>query len=231
MKRAIMVAISVILALCLCAPIAVAQSTNSADKLTTGELGAEWWQWVLSKPTKVNPMNGNYTGGAQCSGEAVKGVWFLAGSFSNIAQGGQAVERTCTAPAGTSIFFPVINVECSVVEGDGTNEAELRACATGIMDDVDANTGSITAAVDGNDVLADHSSRADTPLFTWVIPRDNVFNSLLGRNLPPGPSDSVADGRWVELPPLSKGEHDIEFGGSFYEGDLIQENTYHLTVK
>jgi hypothetical protein len=53
----------------------------------------------------------------------------------------------------------------------------------------------------------------------------------LGRDLPPGPSDSVADGRWVKLPPLSKGEHDIEFGGSFFGGSLIQENTYHLTVK
>jgi hypothetical protein len=41
----------------------------------------------------------------------------------------------------------------------------------------------------------------------------------------------VTDGRWVKLPPLSKGKHCIKFGGSFFGGDFIQQNTYHLTVK
>jgi hypothetical protein len=175
-------------------------------------------------------MNGDYTGGAQCAGGGAGGVRFLAGSFSNIAEGGEPVERSCNTPAGLPIFFPVITVESSVAEGDGKNEAELRKAANSVMDDVEANTDKIYAKVDGKDVLATRSRRADSPLFTWVVPKNNVF-ILLGRDIPPGPSKAVTDGIWVKLPPLSKGHHVVKFGGSFFEGAVIQKNTYHLTVR
>jgi hypothetical protein len=36
---------------------------------------------------------------------------------------------SCTVKAGTKIFLAVSSSECSTLEGNGTTEAELRACA------------------------------------------------------------------------------------------------------
>jgi hypothetical protein len=40
----------------------------------------------------------------QCEGEFVDGVFFLAGTL-----GGGDAKRTCTVPARTALFFPVVN--------------------------------------------------------------------------------------------------------------------------
>src|SRR5262245_38045217 len=66
-----------------------------------GRWAAEWWQWVLGIPAAVNPLTD--TTGAQCAQRQVDTVWFLAGSASG------PVVRSCTIPAGVSLFFPLIN--------------------------------------------------------------------------------------------------------------------------
>ena len=76
MKRAIVVAISVILALVVAAPIASGQSSSQSQSLP--ELTAESWNWVISK--NPSPLEGSYKGGARCNGE-VDGVFFLAGAL------------------------------------------------------------------------------------------------------------------------------------------------------
>ena len=88
MRRIIVLALSVILALVVVAPVASGQvGQGSKASGTAGELAAAWWQWGLSKPAAENPIfGGSYTGGPQCDGQPVtdtKGKkWFLAGSFS-----------------------------------------------------------------------------------------------------------------------------------------------------
>jgi hypothetical protein len=52
----------------------------------------------------------------------------LAGTF-----GGSAV-RQCIIPAGTSLFFPILNTECSVAGGDGKTEQDLRKCVKAQID-------------------------------------------------------------------------------------------------
>ena len=59
-----------------------------------------------------SPLDGSYTNTAQCEGEYVEGVFFLAG-----AGGSKKVDRTCTVPADMPIFFPVSNVVCSEAFG------------------------------------------------------------------------------------------------------------------
>ena len=52
--------------------------------------------------------------------------------------------------------------------------------------------------------------------------------------MPAGSYEGVADGLWVTLPPLSKGEHTIHFemsAPSVGEEGFSQDNTYHLTVE
>ena len=65
-------------------------------------MGAKWWKWVLAIPASQNPIFDQT--GADCGLGQNGGVWYLAGTT------GGAVTRTCTIPAGKSIFFPIINV-------------------------------------------------------------------------------------------------------------------------
>ena len=109
MKRVVLMALSVVLALALAAPTALGQVGQGAKASgEAGELTAAWWQWALSKPAAENPLIGDYDGGSQCDGEPVTDVsgktWFLGGSLSQ-----EPVVRTCTAPVGTQFFFPVVN--------------------------------------------------------------------------------------------------------------------------
>src|SRR5829696_7667000 len=92
-KRAIMIALSVILALVVAAPIASGQQASQSQDL--GKLTAAWWTWAAQDPS---PVVGNYEGGEQCEGEFVDGVFFLAGTT------GGTAERTCTVPADTALF-------------------------------------------------------------------------------------------------------------------------------
>jgi hypothetical protein len=99
-KRAIVMAISVLLALIVAAPIASGQSSSQSQ--TIGKLTGDWWNWAVS--TNPSPLEGSYTGGTQCDGSFVDGVFFLGGSQTK-----KAVKRTCTVPANTPILFPVVN--------------------------------------------------------------------------------------------------------------------------
>jgi hypothetical protein len=106
---------------------------------------------------------------------------------------------TCTVGAGTKVFIVGFSVECSTFEGNGTTDAELRACA---------RAGDLQAApriaVDGRVI---HVAEVETPLLHITLPPDNLFG------LPAGtPGLSVGHG-WVALHhPLAPGVHKIEIG-------------------
>src|SRR5918993_3667834 len=93
-KRALVMAISVLLALIVAAPIASGQS--SSQNQTIGKLTGDWWNWAAS--TNPSPLEGSYKGGTQCDGSFVDGVFFLGGSTTT-----KAVKRTCTVPSNTPI--------------------------------------------------------------------------------------------------------------------------------
>jgi hypothetical protein len=143
-------------------------------------------------------------------------VWFLAGTP------GTSSPR-CTVPADKAILFPVINGECSSVEGNGTTDAELRACAQGQMDLVTT----LGASVDGVPVdLGPNGSRFrfQSPLFQITWAPNNGFN------VPPGTGASVADGFWVLLRPLDAGRHEIDFHGAIPAFNFQLDVHYLVTV-
>jgi hypothetical protein len=185
---------------------------------TYGEWGARWWQWALSIPAAVNPVTD--TTGQFCGVGQTGHVWFLAGTF-----GGNAT-RTCTVPPGRMLFFPFLNAVCSTVLGDGTTEAELRACANGSVDAILAAPQTIlTVTIDGQPVQDLETYRAQSPPGTFVItfPPGAVFG------IPAGPSASVSDGLWLMLAPLSPGNHVISFGAVTPTFSFTV--TYNLTVQ
>src|SRR5215218_10325858 len=215
-KRAIVVAISVILALVVAAPIASGKSSSQSQNL--GQLTAEWWNWAIS--TNPSPLEGSYKGGAQCNGEYVAGVFFLSGSLATDPE-----TRTCTVPAHTPILFSPFNYLCSEVLGDP--EPLDTACATPTTDAVIDPSSSFYARVDGKDA---NQQRIASGLFQWTIPVDNTLA------LPAGTYESAQDGLWVYLENgLNKGQHTVQFGGTFkhtpigdYEGTKV---TYNLTAR
>jgi hypothetical protein len=220
-RRIVVIALSVMLALVVAMPIASGQTEPPVtDSQTLGELGAEWWTWALEEPRSTNPLQ-DKDKASQCEGTTTfEGgeVLFLAGTFS-----GNTVERECTVSSETWLFFPVVNTVNLEPEGTFT-EQQLRTLSNRQMNQFLARS-TMFVTVDGEPIaISEQENRADTPLFTVNLPKNNVFG------VKPEPYDAVADGVWVLLPPLSEGTHTIEFGGTFNGGAFTQDNTYVLTV-
>jgi hypothetical protein len=221
----VVMALSVVLALVMASPMATAQVGQGAKASgKAAELAAAWWIWALSEPVATNPLIGedpNY-GETQCDGQPDSDVpgkkWFLAGTLD-----GSEVERTCTMPVGTQLFFPVGNYVFLITEPDETEE-EARQVVNDFIDSVLADPEfSMSVTVDGREIKPKRIVRADSPLFTATVPEDGL--------LPAGSYEGVTDGLWASLPPLSKGEHTIHFEISAPNVGFSQDNTYYLTVE
>jgi hypothetical protein len=176
----------------------VAPPHSSSHGHTYGGWSAEWWRWFLSLPVDEHPALG-----ADCNNGQSGQVFFIAADFT----GGSSVD--CTIPPGKAIFFPIINAECSTVEPPpffGADEEELRACAECWTDVVVVDSLEVTL---DDEALEDLGSyRAASPLFTFDYPEGNIFG-LPGS----GSAESVSDGYWILLHPLSAGEHVLSFSG------------------
>ena len=207
MKRAIVMALSVLLALLVVVPMAFGhggQGSKASDK--TAELSVAWWQWALSKPEEDNPLIGSYKGGEQCDGRPVSPTpgktWFLAGSFNT----GEKVKRTCTAPDGTKLFFPVVNTVAFPFAKGETRKNQRQLVKQFIRDVVNDPDFSMSVTVDGKEVKSNRIDRALSPVFSITLPEDNIFGIPAGQY-----NDVSSNGLWVTLPPLSKGKHKIHW--------------------
>jgi hypothetical protein len=238
MRRVVLMALGVILALALAAPVALGQpGQGSTSTEASSKLAAGWWQWGLSKPLDTNPLFDSYTGGPQCDGQPLTDTlskeWFLGGSL-----GGGAVERTCTVPTGTQLFFPAFNIAVIRNPADpGDTEAHLFDQAHGYVDATVADPDfSMVVTVDGKAVPKKNIVRAEAGLFSGKSPL------LVSETNPSGSYEAVADGYWVTLPALSRGKHTIAWKVSAPNADTdpftegvqhfaAQDITYHLTIK
>jgi len=106
--------------------------TAFADDNQLSGLTAQWWQFMLSIPTGVNPLV-DLTG-VDCVIVQRGPVWFLGGTFS----GGSAT-RTCSVPESEGLFFPVVNQVFFNTPNCGQNGVsftadQLRRQAAAIVD-------------------------------------------------------------------------------------------------
>jgi hypothetical protein len=239
-KRAIVLALSVILAIVVAAPIASGKQASMGKSI--GAFSDNWWNWAFENPTATSPLVGDYSGGEQCDGfqEGNKtGVWFLAGEFAlegDLETGfvGEAT-RECTVPADTPIFFPVFNSTCgeapTVEQDDGTFTGDPKPytkCAKDFLDQ-GLEGADPFATIEGTDLpITDLPiTRAGSGLFTWEIKNDDN-----PQGLPAGSYKTATDGLWVYLPEgLAPGNYTIEFGGSYFGGGLVLDITYNLHVE
>jgi hypothetical protein len=132
---------------------------------------------------------------------------------------GGSATRSCTTDK-TTFLVPLINVECSTAEGEGTTFVELSACAKGFADDFTH----LRLKVDG---------RAVGNLKSLRVQAESTFTSVDGNvfGIPPASNSKfAADGYWA-LITLTPGQHTITFGGFYRPFDFRPEATYHLLVQ
>ena len=148
------------------------------------------WTTVLQTPSAQNSFG---TGGAAYA------CWNIgSGTVAPFAPFVTSVP-SCTVKPGTKIFVTASSVECSTFEGNGTTDAELRACAEA----GDATTASVT--VDGHSVPV---TEVETRLMNIVLPADNLFGLSTGTT-----GLSVGHGWVAHLNPLTPGTHTIVGSG------------------
>jgi hypothetical protein len=182
--------------------------------LTYGDWSVKWWQWALSIPKDHNPLID--TSGQRSTQNQSGPVWFLAGTL------GGSAERTCIIPSGKAILFPISNNECSFAEyPNAKTESELRSSAKADIDQV----ANLNVVIDSVVISGLEKFRFQSPSFFLTLPENNILG------LPAITTQSVSDGFWILLHPLSPGKHEVHFGGSCSADIVKVEATYHLTVE
>jgi hypothetical protein len=195
--------------------------------LSYQDLEARFWQTLLSIPV-VDGDHPLFSGGPIDAGD---GIVFLAAPFGG-------AELDVTISAGTALFFPIVDVECSELEPDpfhGDDEEEQRACANDWMDQV----YDLTATIDGRSVnnLATAYRFESKQFVMGPLPENNVFE-FFGLDAPAGTTTTAVDaGYYLFLAPLSVGEHEIHITGKLDPftpdddgDDFLIDTTFHITV-
>jgi hypothetical protein len=202
---------------------------------TFSEWDAEWQQWAYSIPVANHPLfdNGNCTVGQ--SGK----VWFLGGKFCTNTDpqcGHYKVQRSCTVPRGTYIYFPVDNGEDSaleerIVEHPDDPSFQLIGTMRQGWDPWVAGPTSDYLFIDG--VRVPHLERysVQSVVFGFTIPDDNYLKALYGlpNDFPAGYYSPAVDyGRYIMLAPLPPGKHSIQMAADW--GGWGFQVTYFITV-
>ena len=169
-----------------CAAVVAAPAASAAPAPVHLDAGlTALWTTVLETPSAQNAFG---TGGTAFT------CWNLSGG--TVAPFGPSGVPSCTVKPGTKILVAASSVECSTIEGNGSTEAELRACA----EQADAQTAP-SVTVDGQSVPV---REMETPLMHIVLPADNIFS------LPAGTTGlSVGHGWVAHVDPLTPGTHTI----------------------
>lgn len=197
---------------------------------TYGAWSADWWQWLRSIPADVLAPDGESPGHPliaegylDCSLNQPRGhVWFLAGT-----EGGDAM-RSCVVPRQKALFFPLVNAVFYNAEGEDYTVAEKREALSDFLD-LACRLGS---TLDGTPtVFALTTVRTQSPPFLLETASPDIW----GEDALVDP-EAVADGFWVMVPPLPRGEHVLQFTGSVCDPDTGEpwftvDVTYNLFVR
>ena len=182
--------------------------------LTYGQWSAEWWKQAVRQTGA--PGTPFAAGAVSCSSMGTRNVVFLVGTTAV-----SPVERSCTISKHAAVLLPAINGECSQAEGNGSTDAELRACASALADEFT----NVHVVIDGRALSGLSAFRFASPLYLFSPVADNVFGIPAAVNSP-----SVADGYWVMVDKLKKGTHTVSFGGEAPAFGFVTEARYTLTV-
>ncbi len=226
------------------APVAPAPISSAPAGRTYGQWAAAFWQWVLGVPDnnypvqsqhrRVNPLKD--VTGEHCAEHQIGDVWFLAGSWVG------NVNRSCTIPAGKSLFFPLIN---NVYVGFLSDPPEQRTEKwardnAGCTEPAVISVSLDEIAVSNPTSYFTGPSGSQSPVFSVQMPfgiaDDGPGNLLesLGYKIKQIPewflSPSAEQGYYLFLNPLPPGPHRLQWSASGCTAGSTQDVTYNLTV-
>lgn len=170
------------------------------------QLSALWWKRFIELPF-VDDTHPFYDPTGDLVGVGQSGpVWFVAAPITGFLTPPDPIVRRYTVPRRTSLFIALLNSECSNLEPApfyGGNEAEQRACANAFSE----YFHDVFFEIDGVPINNIEAHRVESPQFTFTAPYPNILA------VPGGEGTAVADGYFVLLAPLSRGNHTLHYGG------------------
>lgn len=180
-----------------------------------------WHKWTLKVPAGDNPIFDET--GADCAEGQDYPVWFLTGVL-----GGGTVERHCTVPEGTPVFFPVQNAIWFPWSTDPPmSEEEQQYYERAFRQAV--NQADATAIIDDVRVNGLRRWHFNSGWFDAWVPDDNIIDFLWpdDSDWPEGDSGPHYNDGLYLLVFLEEGNHEIRFTG--WDGGL--DVTYGLEVQ
>jgi len=194
---------------------------SSAFGMTYEEWAAKYWQWAFALPgDETHPFNAE--GVMDCSLGQQGNVWFLAYPGGGWPAGTISQERECEIPVGNALFFPVVNLVCTTYE-DGDTVEDLIGCANFISD----FNYPLSVKIDGRDVPNLESYEIiSVPFNIGPLPDPNMYGWPVGWE-----GLGVSPGYYLLMPPLSKGDHTVEFSGQVYAPDFGVDWTFDVLYK
>lgn len=186
-------------------PQAMEGQGNHSEKLAEA-----WVKWAYGLPATTGPLF-DLTG-ASCGMAQDGPVWFLAGT-----SGGSAT-RQCTIPHGKKLFFPLLNSNWPLFDGEAEDE-ELVAARVAYFDGLIDHTCALTLRVDGEDVVEGGLDEMVEEL--WVENYEPFEMTIDGEWLggSTGLYDMMGAGYYARIHPLTPGDHVVELGGRFCDGE------------
>jgi hypothetical protein len=173
---------------------------------TLADLAAAWAIWGLGTSADDNPLLAG-----RCEQSPIDPrIWFLPVSFEG------EVHVDCTVPKGAFLVYTAGAYECSEAEGNGSTEAQLRACA----DEGFATFTTIEASVDGKQATDVGRNVVTSPLYE--LPGPNLFSDEA--------TPSLIKGVFMVVRPLKPGEHTVRGFAEATGNGFSAGMTYHITV-
>jgi hypothetical protein len=135
-----------------------------------------------------------------------------------------SAERRCDIPSNVAIMFPAIVSEKSFVEYPQLRtEDDLAKMAS----EANERVKSAYVEIDGLRPNINEFRIRSRP-FDLYFHENNIFGVRAGV------TKSVSDGYWIIMDSLTRGIHQLRFGGEAYVMDTLEfktDVTYHITVK
>jgi hypothetical protein len=247
-RRVAIVLASVILPLLLGTAVRAEGSTAGALSPDTTHYGKSysqwstaWWQWALAIPVHSPPFSSRVNhplvdlSGVQCAVGQSGPVWYLGGAFfqSGTPASSTIVRNNCTVPQSKALFFPLLNIECSTLEGPSFGCTSDVQGNRNIVKSVIDQAANLSAEIDSVSVPISGSYRVSPqkPTFCFSLPPDDILTFIGEGPYSPGTYCPAADdGYYVMLAPLSAGSHTVHFHGEIPAFGFTLDVTYKLNV-
>jgi len=214
------------------------QKDSSPYGIPYSEWLKNWWLWWIGIPNNEHPFP-KYDP-KTCMVHQQGPVWYL----PDVEPTGQlthaSVKYSCDIPKDKAIFFPLSQSSCwlanpefkkysNKLASNPDSDQDLKTCAVSPQDFTHA-----VVRIDGTEIDPAKLDRITTNFYNVTV-TPNALKGLFDFG-PPGTSRGIADGYALFLPPLSVGNHTIEFTVTDHlagpMSELIKrDGVYTLSIK